>query len=80
MAAASVTSAPTRIGAATVLRIERLVGGDPVTEDQILRFIGVRYGARSLAYLPSHVAAAVCKRPADFIRAAKRHCQPELAL
>ena len=80
MAAASVTSAPTRIGAATVLRIERLVGGDPVTEDQILRFIGARYGARSLFYLPSHVAAAVCKRPADFIRAAKQYCQPELAL
>jgi hypothetical protein len=78
MAAASVTSAPTRIGAATVLRIERLVGGDPVTEDQILRFIGARYGARSLFYLPSHVAAAVCKRPADFIRAAKQYCQPEL--
>jgi hypothetical protein len=63
---------------ATVQRIERLVGGDPVTEDQILRFIAARYGARNLFYLPPHVAAEICKRPADFIRAAKQYCQPEL--
>jgi hypothetical protein len=80
MAAAGVTSAPTRIGVGTVQRIERLVGGDPVTEDQILRFIWARYGAKNLFYLPPHVAAAICKRPADFIRAAKQYCQPELAL
>jgi hypothetical protein len=30
--------------------------------------------------LPPHVAAEVVKRPADFIRAAKRYCEPELAL
>jgi hypothetical protein len=64
----------------TVQRIERLVGGDPVTEDRVLRFIGARYGAKSLVYLPPPVAAQVVKRPADFIRAAKRYCQPELAL
>jgi hypothetical protein len=69
-----------RLPVATVLRIERLVGGDPVTEDQILRFIAARYGAKSLLYLPRHVAAAILKRPGDFITAAKRHCQPELAL
>ena len=69
-----------RLPVATVLRIERLVGGDPVTEDQILRFIAARYGAKNLLYLPRHVAAAILKRPADFITAAKRHCQPELAL
>jgi hypothetical protein len=63
---------------ATVLRIERLVGGDPVTEDRVLRFIGARYTARSLVYLPPPVAAQVLKRPADFIRAAKRYCEPEL--
>jgi len=67
-----------RLPVATVLRVERLVGGDPVTEDQVLRFIGSRYGAKNLFYLPRHVAAAVLKRPADFIRAAKQHCQPEL--
>ncbi len=69
-----------RLSAATVERIERLVGGDPVTEAEIVRFIAGRYGAKNLFYLPPHVAAAICKRPADFIRAAKQYCQPELAL
>ncbi len=73
-----VTSSLARISAATVERIERLVGGDPVTGGQILRFIGGRYGAKKLFYLPPHVAAEVCKRPTDFIRAAKQYCQPEL--
>ena len=67
-----------RLPVATVQRMERLVGGDPVTEEQILRFIGARYGAKSLFYLPPHVAAQVCKRPGDFVRAAKQYCQPEL--
>ena len=39
------TTATGRLPVATVQRIERLVGGDPVTEDQILRFIASRYGA-----------------------------------
>jgi hypothetical protein len=67
-----------RLPAVTVQRIERLVGGDPVTEEQILRFIGARYRAKNLFYLPPHVAAQVCKRPTDFIRAAKNYCEPEL--
>ena len=69
-----------RLTGGMVHRIERLVGGDPVTEDRILRFIVARYGAKNLFYLPPHVAAEVCKRPADFIRAAKQYCEPELAL
>jgi hypothetical protein len=69
-----------RLSVATVQRIERLVGGDPVTEGEILRFIAARYGAENLLYLPPHVAAEICRRPADFIRAAKQYCQPELAL
>jgi hypothetical protein len=69
-----------RLSVGTVQRIERLVGGDPVTEDRILRFIGARYSAKNLFYLPPRVAAEVCKRPADFIRAARHYCQPELAL
>ena len=68
------------ITVASVQRIERLVGGDPVTEDQILRFIAARYSARSLLYLPPQVAGEILKRPADFVRAAKQYCQPELAL
>ena len=49
-----------------------------VIEDQILWFIAARYGARNLCYLPAHVAAEVCKRRADFVRATKGYCQPEL--
>ncbi len=66
------------ISVATVQRIERLVGGDPVSVAQILRFIAARYGAKSLLYLPANVAAQICKRPADFIRAARQYCEPEL--
>jgi hypothetical protein len=69
-----------RIPASRVERIQRLVGGDAVLEEQILRFIKARYGARSLLYLPPHVAAEVVRRPADFVRAAKRYSEPELAL
>lgn len=79
-ASAQINAGTGRLSAATVQRIERLVGGDPVTEGQILRFIEGKYGAKSLLYLPPAVAAEICKRPADFIRAAKRYCQPELAL
>jgi len=67
-----------RLPVATVVRIERLVGGDPVVEDQVLRFIAARYGAKNLLYLPRHVAAAVLKRPGDFLAAAKQYCEPEL--
>ncbi len=59
-------------------RIERLVGGDPVVEEQVLRFIAHQYGAKGLCYLPQSVAAQVVKRPGDFVRAAKRYCEPEL--
>jgi hypothetical protein len=70
----------TRLPVATVQRLERLLGGDPVTEDRVLRFIAAQYGAKSLLYLPPHVSAAVLKRPTDFIAAAQRHQQPELAI
>jgi hypothetical protein len=39
-----------------VQRIERLVGGDPVVEEHVVRFIRAKYGARSLVYLPQKVA------------------------
>jgi hypothetical protein len=50
----------------------RLVGS------RILKFIAARYGAKNLLELPAHVGAEVVKRPADFVRAARRYCQPEL--
>ena len=74
----TLNSGNSRLGVGTVLRIERLVGGDPVVEDQVLRFMAVRYGAKNLLYLPRHVAAEILKRPGDFLSAAKRHCEPEL--
>jgi hypothetical protein len=45
---------------------------------RILKFIAARYGAKNLLELPAHVGAEVVKRPADFVRAARRYCQPEL--
>ena len=62
----------------TVRRIEDAVGGDPVTEGMILRFIADTHGAAHLGHLPAKVAGEILRRPADFIRAAKRHCEPEL--
>ncbi len=67
-----------QLAAETVARMERLVGGNPVTEGQVLRFIEAKYGAKNLFYLPAHVAAQVCRRPADFIRAVQRFCEPDL--
>jgi hypothetical protein len=60
-----------------VERLQRVLGGDHVTEEAVLRFIAARYG-RSLVFLPANVGAAILKRPGDFLRAAKLHWQPEL--
>ena len=71
---------PAPLAAGMVEHMERLIGGDPVTEAQVVRFIGAKYGAKSLFFLPPAVAREVLRRPADFVRAAKHYCQPELAL
>ena len=44
----------------------------------ILRFIADKYDAKNLLEVPRHVAQEIFRRPADFIRAAKLHCEPEL--
>jgi hypothetical protein len=62
----------------TVERLHRLLGGDPMTEAMVLRFIGARWGAATLLDLPERVAQEALRRPTDFIRAAKRWCEPEL--
>lgn len=67
-----------RLPVQTVEYLHRLIGGDARVEDMILRFIADRYGAKDLLHLPPHVAKQILKRPADFIRAAKQHCEPEL--
>ena len=62
----------------TVERLHRLLAGDARLENMVLTFIAGRYGARSLVFLPARVAEQILKRPADFIRAAKQHCEPEM--
>ena len=67
-----------RLSVQTVEHLHRLLGGDGRVEDMVLQFIADRYGVKSLLHLPAHVAKAIMKRPADFIQAAKKHCEPEL--
>ena len=68
-----------RLPVATVLHLDRVLGGDPVTEDLVVRYIEARWGAKSLFYVPRDKAAVILKGPADFIRGVKRRSQPELA-
>ena len=58
--------------------LHRLLGGDAHVEGMVLQFIADKYGARDLLHLPPHVAKQILKRPADFLRAVKEHCAPEL--
>jgi hypothetical protein len=67
-----------RLPVQTVEYLHRLVGGDARVEEMILRFIADKYGAANLFQIPPHVATQIVRRPADFIRAAKKHCEPEL--
>lgn len=67
-----------RLSVPTVERLQRLLGGDARVEGMILQFIAAKYGAASLLALPPAVAREILKRPADFIRAAKNYCEPEL--
>ena len=67
-----------RLRTVDVKRIHEAVGGDPVTEELILRFIADRYGARNLLHLTPKVAAEILRRPVEFLRAAKRHGEPQL--
>jgi hypothetical protein len=67
-----------RLSVQTVEHLHRLLGGEARVEDMALRFIADQYGAKNLLELPAHVAKEIIKRPADFIRAVKQHCEPEL--
>ena len=75
---AVVNSETGRLSVQTVEHLHRLFGGEARVEDMVLRFIADRYGAKNLLHLPPHIAKEIMKRPADFIQAAKRHCEPEL--
>ena len=67
-----------RLSVQTVERLHRLLGGDARVEGMVLQFIADKYGAKNLLQLPPQVAKEILKRPADFIQAAKNHCEPEL--
>ena len=73
-------SSPTtgRLSVQTVEHLHRLLGGEARVEEMAMRFIADHYGAINLLHLPAHVAKEIIKRPGDFIRAAKQHCEPEL--
>ena len=67
-----------RLPLATVRQLDRVLGGDPVTEGLVIDYIGERWEARSLFYVPPDKAAKILRGPADFIRGLKRRKQPEL--
>ena len=67
-----------RLTVQTVEHLHRLLGGDARVEAMVLRFIADQYGGRNLCFLPAKVAVEVIRRPADFLRAVKQHCEPEL--
>lgn len=78
MSAAANSRPGARVAVATVERLHRLLGGEVQVEGQVLEFIRDRYGARTLLELPPHITREILKRPADFLRAVKEHCEPEL--
>ena len=61
-----------------VERLHQVLGGDPMTEEIVLQFIGSRWAAKNLFLLPDQVATEALRRPVDFIRAAKEFCSPTL--
>ncbi len=67
-----------RLPVRMVERLHAALAGDPVTEGYVLAFIEAHFGASSLFGLPAKVAEEALRRPADFLRAAKRFCEPEL--
>ena len=68
------------ISAGTALHIMRLLEGDEMTEEKIMQFLKERYGATTVLEIPPRVASEIIRRPGDFVRAARRWCEPELAL
>ena len=76
--ASSINPVNGRLRACDVQRIHDAVGGDPLTEEMILRFIADKFGAKNFFHVSPKVAAEILRRPVEFIRAAKKHCEPEL--
>jgi hypothetical protein len=69
---------PPRLPVQVVEHLHRLLGGDPRVERMVEIYIGHRWQAKTLLHLPPSVAREILRRPADFLTAVKKHCEPEL--
>jgi hypothetical protein len=67
-----------RLPVQVVEHLHRLLGGDPRVERMVEIYIGHRWQAKTLLHLPPSVAREILRRPADFLTAVKKHCEPEL--
>jgi hypothetical protein len=67
-----------RISVETAKHIARLLEGDFATEEMLVRFVKEKYGVPTVLDLPPKIAREIIRRPGDFIRAARRWCEPEL--
>ena len=65
----------TRLSMDTVTKLELALGGDVETEQQILDFIEMKYGARNLIHLPARVAAKALLVPSRMVAAAKGYAR-----
>jgi hypothetical protein len=80
MDASTSNLARARLSVQTVERLHRLLGGDAHIEHVVLAYIEYRWKAESLFYIPEKIAREILKRPDDFLKAVRRHSQPELGL
>jgi len=67
-----------RLPVQVVEHLHRLLGGDARVEGMVEIYIGHRWKAKTLLHLPPAVAREILRRPADFLTAVKKHCEPEL--
>jgi len=69
---------PGRLPVQVVEHLHRLLVGDVRTETMVLDYIGFRWKAPDLFYVPPKAASEIIRRPADFLAAAKNYSEPEL--
>lgn len=61
-----------------VEHLHRLLGGDARVEAMVLDYVEYRWQHRDLFRIPPNVASQIIRRPGDFLKAVKQHCEPEL--
>jgi len=67
-----------RLPVQVVEHLHRLLGGDPQLEQMVVKYIQFRWQAKDLFCIPAKAASEIIRRPADFLKAAKNHSEPEL--